>query len=233
MQPSGRGDRPPSRVERILGLLVPIGLVSGLFLAAGTPAWLPGWLYIAAVVAAVAGMRVFVSRRNPGLFARRARVGPGTPAWDKAWNLVFWVLMLAVLVTGALDSGRHHWTDLSIGWWPVGLVGMAASMVLSTWAMSVNPFFEGTVRIQAESGHKVVDAGPYAYIRHPGYVGLAALALSTPLMLLSCWAFVPATAATFWLVLRTFLEDRFLSTRLDGYREYANRVRFRLVPRVW
>ena len=79
----------------------------------------------------------------------------------------------------------------------------------------------------------MIDTGPYAYMRHPGYVGFSGWILSTPLLLSSPWAFVPALIAVGLLVVRTALEDRTLQAELPGYAEYATRVRFRLIPGVW
>jgi protein-S-isoprenylcysteine O-methyltransferase Ste14 len=99
--------------------------------------------------------------------------------------------------------------------------------------MVVNPFFEKTVRIQTDNGHRVIDKGPYAYVRHPGYVGFVGWIFSTPLLLASAWAFAPALLAAVGIVIRAALEDRTLHAELPGYPEYAARVRFRLIPEVW
>ena len=99
--------------------------------------------------------------------------------------------------------------------------------------MVVNPFFEKTVRIQTDRGHRVIDSGPYAYVRHPGYVGFLGWIFSTPLLLSSASAFVPALLAVILLVIRTALEDRTLRAELPGYAEYTDRVRFRLIPGIW
>ncbi len=117
--------------------------------------------------------------------------------------------------------------------WLLGVALFVPGWALVIWSMAVNPFFEKTVRIQTKRGHRVVDAGPYAYVRHPGYVGFAAWMLSTPLMLGSAWAFVPALLAVIGFAIRTALEDRTLQAELPGYADYAARVRFRLVPGVW
>ena len=99
--------------------------------------------------------------------------------------------------------------------------------------MVSNEFFSGVVRIQMERGHKVASAGPYQYVRHPGYVGITLLTLGTPLMLGSAWAFIPAGATVLLTVFRTALEDATLQRELDGYADYAARVRYRLLPGVW
>jgi protein-S-isoprenylcysteine O-methyltransferase Ste14 len=85
--------------------------------------------------------------------------------------------------------------------------------------MVVDPFFEKTVQIQTERGHRVIDTGPYAYVRHPGYVGFSAWIIATPLSLASTWALVPTVLAIAGIVIRTALEDRTLRKELPGYRE--------------
>lgn len=102
-----------------------------------------------------------------------------------------------------------------------------------TWAESVNRFFEPVVRIQTERGHKVIDAGPYAIVRHPGYVAFILVSVSTALCLGSVWALVPAGLASSLLVLRTQWEDQTLQAQLPGYKEYTQRVRSKLIPGVW
>jgi protein-S-isoprenylcysteine O-methyltransferase Ste14 len=97
----------------------------------------------------------------------------------------------------------------------------------------VNKFFEPGVRIQVERGHRVVDTGPYAVVRHPGYVGACLLCAGTALALGSLWALVPAGLCASILILRTHWEDQTLQGELMGYRDYARRVRFRLIPRLW
>jgi len=103
----------------------------------------------------------------------------------------------------------------------------------ANWSMIVNPFFEKTVRIQSEHDHQVIDCGPYAFVRHPGYVGFLGWILTTPVLLGSSWAWPPAILAAGALVVRTWLEDRTLRDELAGYADYAERVPNRLIPGVW
>ncbi|MDD5540766.1 MAG: isoprenylcysteine carboxylmethyltransferase family protein, partial [Candidatus Marinimicrobia bacterium] len=105
--------------------------------------------------------------------------------------------------------------------------------VLLVWAMVSNAFFVATVRIQKDRSQIVVSRGPYRFIRHPGYLGTLLLHWGVPLMLNSLWAFIPAGLITLVLVIRTFLEDKMLQAELPGYKEYAGRVRYRLLPGIW
>ena len=134
---------------------------------------------------------------------------------------------------GQAYQARDGVTSLPAATWSLGVVIFVPGAAILTWSMVVNPFFEKTVRIQTDRGHRVVDAGPYSIVRHPGYVGFIGWSLGIPLLLGSRWAFVPASLAVIGLALRTALEDRTLRAELAGYPEYAERVRFRLLPGVW
>ena len=93
--------------------------------------------------------------------------------------------------------------------------------------------FEKTVRIQTERGHRVIDTGPYAVVRHPGYAGLCLFMLASALALESLYALIPAALVVMVLIVRTALEDRMLLEELPGYEAYAQQTRFRLLPGVW
>lgn len=84
-----------------------------------------------------------------------------------------------------------------------------------------------------DRGHVVVTSGPYRFVRHPGYTGISAFTLATPLIQNSRFAFVPALLTAAMTALRTILEDRTLRNELDGYADYARRVRYKLVPSSW
>ena len=212
------------------GLLAAVW-VSALFASAGTVRWTAGWVYVAIVGIGLALHRAFVAARNPRVLARRDRIGAGTKRWDAVWLAIHWPLMLAAPIVAGIDTMRLHHGRLAA--WMVVLGGalFAAGMALSAHAMAVNPYFEGTARIQPDQ--RVIDIGLYRRLRHPGYAGLMLWALSSPFLLRSEMAFVPAVLAAAWIALRTVLEDRMLRRELPGYEGYAQRVRWRLVPGLW
>ena len=204
----------------------------GPFLIAGGLAWHVGIAYYCVLIVGTLANQLTVKRKSAEIYKQRQELGKGTPTWDMVWNLVFWPLMALTPHVAALGV-RFGWPRLPLTCWPAGLLVYGCGMALSAWAMISNRHFEGTVRIQSERDHRVVDTGPYATIRHPGYLGLILWALASPLLLLSAWAFVPAAVVAGWIVLRTALEDRFLKRGLVGYTDYAARVRSRLVPHIW
>jgi protein-S-isoprenylcysteine O-methyltransferase Ste14 len=204
-----------------------------IFVPAGRLDWGAGWVCLSLMVIGFSAVTAHVLRRTPSLLGRRARPGAGTPAWDYVLVSAFQLGFAAILIAGGLDGGRHHWAPLPAWLQASGVLLLAASLGVLGWAMGENPHFEATVRIQAELGHRVITTGPYRVMRHPGYAAGIALLLGMALTLGSGVALVAAVLTALALVVRTALEDRFLMSRLPGYREFAQRTRYRLVPGVW
>ena len=221
--------------KRIALIIVAVTVfVCGLFALAGRWDWMQGWAYLAVLIIGSAANDGILWRKNPDLLRRRGRFGKGTKTWDKVILVIFGLTSVMVMIVGALDSGRYHWSEMTLWLWPLGAALYITGQAIVTWCMVVNPFFEKTVRIQEDQNHKVIDTGPYRIVRHPGYTAIIlGLVLGSPLMLGSWWAFIPAILTAIGLVVRTTLEDRVLQAELEGYREYAKRVPFRLVPYVW
>jgi protein-S-isoprenylcysteine O-methyltransferase Ste14 len=216
--------------------LVVTWLVMGaaLFLSAGTLQWLHGWLFLAIFLGVTLVSMAWLSRVNPEIFVARSRVtGEGTKRWDRVMLWLLLVGYVAVLIVAALDDGRFHWAPAPP--WAVlaGYVLIIAGSFGAGWAQAVNRHFEPSVRIQSDRDHHVVTSGPYAYVRHPGYIFGTVLSLGIALALGSWWALVPAALATALLAVRTSLEDATLQRELPGYAEFAARVRYKWIPGVW
>src|SRR5262245_5421561 len=212
---------------------MPLWLFLLMFLPAGTWAWMKGWLFIGVLLVLGVAAWVFMLRVNPDLLAARVNAHEGTKSWDKVLLAFLFLTMLAIFPVAALDDERFRWSSLA--WWAV-LLGYAllfAGVALLTWAQAVNKFFEPTVRIQADRGQTVIDTGPYAVVRHPGYASWLPISVGLALCLGSLWALIPAGLSMAVLILRTRWEDQTLQAELPGYKEYAQRVSYRLLPGVW
>jgi protein-S-isoprenylcysteine O-methyltransferase Ste14 len=220
------------RLVRFL-FAVPVYFGLFMFLPAGTLAWVRGWVFIAVFVGSLAIVGVYLWRVNPEVVVARTGVQTGTKPWDKVLLSFLLPAFYAIIPVAALDDGRFHWFPLP--WWvsAIGYVLFFAAMALVTWAEAVNKFFEVTVRLQTDRGQSVIDTGPYTIVRHPGYVAGIVLSVGAALCLGSLWALVPAGMASALLMLRTRWEDQMLQAELPGYKEYAERVRYRLLPGVW
>ena len=232
---TGKQARPNrSRIRLILGILSIFLYIAAFFWCAGRLDWLEGWGFLILMVCGQTVHTLYLRRKNPELIKRRSIIGENTKKWDKIWLTFFAILYMVIVFVGALDAGRYGWSRMPDWLWPVGGVIYLSSLVLLTWAMAVNKHFEKTVRIQHDRNHQVVDSGPYRIVRHPGYIGvILGFVLPIPLLLGSWWAGIPACVMAGWIVLRTILEDRTLREELDGYQDYARRVRYRLIPYVW
>lgn len=214
----------------ILGVTV---LVVLLFLSGGRLDYWQAWAYILLNIFFI-GLTNWVLRDNPSLLRERIFPGLGVKSWDKAYSAVATPLYFLSLVLAGLDAGRRHWTPhlpllLYIG--TIVLFCLGQSLML--WAKRANNFFSSVVRIQADRGQTVCCEGPYRFVRHPGYLGGLAFGLSAPILLGSVVALIPSLVAALILVVRTALEDNTLLAELDGYRQYAKAVRFRLLPYIW
>ena len=214
--------------------LASLGFFAALiFWPAGTIDWLQGWLYFGLFSTSASLTLVYLRRVNPEVIKHRLQFKKGTKRWDKLWAVFFAPAFIAIYVVAGFDAVRYQWSTMPWWLWLAGLAVWLPGNALLTWAMGVNPFFEKTVRIQTERGHHVIDTGPYRFVRHPGYLGFSGWCLATPLLLGSWWSLLAALLSLAALAVRTRLEDRTLQEELTGYRDYASRVRYRLIPGIW
>jgi protein-S-isoprenylcysteine O-methyltransferase Ste14 len=193
------------------------------------------WLYFLIFQVNYLGSAFFQFKVNPELIVQRLKVRRGgSKSWDevlmRATNLIALVLIPCV---AGLDIGRFQWSSIKIIYVPLGILLVFFSSVLLNWAMMVNPYFEPTVRIQSDRGHRVIMTGPYNIVRHPGYLAGILYALSTPIIFGTTYTFIPAGLYVFSTIFRTFLEDEALKKELNGYSEYVSRTKYRLFPGVW
>lgn len=212
-------------------LLVQIAIF---FVSAGHIAFRPWVLFSAFFLSTFAGTLIQY-KLDPGLLAVRLKIKrKGSKLWDEILMRVSnLTLLVLVPVIAGLDVGRFHWSTLDIWFVVVGLVPLAISTVLLNWAMSVNPHFEPTVRIQKDRGHQVISSGPYGIVRHPGYLAAILFALSIPLIIGSVFTFVPVGIYICLMTIRTLLEERTLQKELNGYSEDTENVKYRLFPYLW
>lgn len=201
-----------------------------LFVSAGTLAWVWSWAYIAVYVLFNAAMLFILPRE---LLAERGKPQKNVKKWDKVLMGIGIPFGFTTFLIAGMDK-RFQWTPaVSVNMHIVCLALFVLGNVIIGWSMASNRFFSMGVRIQDERGHKVAEGGPYKYIRHPGYAGIIINAVSTPLLLGSLWAFIPAILSAAIFVVRIVFEDRTLQNELDGYKEYTEKVRYRLMPGIW
>jgi protein-S-isoprenylcysteine O-methyltransferase Ste14 len=197
--------------------------------------WWEAWVYAIIGILSFAISRVLAARRYPDLIAERARYlqYENAKTWDKLLAPLLGFGGVMVLLIAGLDALFDWSPAFSLTVKILSLVIILAGYALGSYALIENRFFSGMARIQTERGHQVVSSGPYRWIRHPGYAGALLTYLVIPFLLDSGWAFLPAMLSNALLVIRTDLEDKTLQNELEGYRDYARRVSYRLLPGVW
>jgi protein-S-isoprenylcysteine O-methyltransferase Ste14 len=232
-QPGQKPSLERSGIRRIVQVLVSILLIGVLlFLSAGRLDWLWGWLFLAGWLLLILPSAVVMSR-FPDLINERGRRAENIKGWDKVLMGIYSLLLFATPVVAGLDAVRFGWSAMPLALHVIGVVFSIPAMIMPLWAMSANAYLSTMVRIQDDRGQQVVTTGPYRYVRHPMYVGTVFFGLCIPLFLGSWWAFIPCGLIVVIFIIRTALEDRTLREELPGYAEYAQRVRYRLLPGIW
>jgi len=234
-QPSDRTDV-SAGIKRYLakGFFAKLLMVAILFLSAGRLDWVMGWALVGVYVSWDIVTVLILIPKSPGLIAERARIQEGTKKWDLvlATLAASFTPMVTWIVAG-LDV-RFGWTTgIPLVAQVAALFIVALGFALVAWAMASNEFFSTMFRIQEERGHTVASGGPYQFVRHPGYVGAIMFQLGSPIALGSLWALIPSGLSAILYVVRTALEDRTLQEELDGYKDYVQLVRYRLLPGIW
>ena len=218
-------------VKRLVQVLFQMVLFAVLlFVSAGQIKWTWAWIYLGTFVLIVT-VNAFILPYD--LIVERGKSKENVKKWDRVIMTLNIIPALGLLIVAGLDY-RFSWSPMLPGWLPVvSLLIMIFANGLFTWAMISNHFFSTAVRIQFDRTHRVATSGPYKYIRHPGYVGFIVINLATPLVLGSLWALIPGIIMAILFIIRTALEDSTLREELEGYCEYAQKVRYRLIPGIW
>ncbi|MCR4407110.1 MAG: isoprenylcysteine carboxylmethyltransferase family protein [Anaerolineae bacterium] len=218
-------------IREILGSFLTAAILLG---TAGRLDWVMAWVLVGVYLVGTGATALTVISTHPEMLAERTGPKKGAKGWDMAILSLMGVLEIVKYMVAGLDM-RWGWSPpIPLALQLAGvMIAVLAYDVILVWAMAVNAFFAQTVRIQEERRHTVVTGGPYRYVRHPGYIGSILFQLATPLILGSWWAFIPAGLIVLLTIVRTALEDRTLREELDGYKEYSQRVRYRLLPGVW
>jgi protein-S-isoprenylcysteine O-methyltransferase Ste14 len=216
------------RVVYFIGLLIVI-----LFLPAGTLHWPEAWVFLIMYLTVTTIFGLYMRFKDPELYKERTSVKKDTKPFDRIILVCYLIAFVGMLVLTGFDAVRFRWSAVPL--W-LKIVSFAGFFPVSYVFLSVtahNTFLSGTVRIQNERGHHVCTTGPYRIVRHPMYTAIILLAFLIPPALGSFYGWIGSAVVTLIFLIRTYLEDRTLQTELEGYREYARKVRFRLVPGIW
>ena len=223
-------------VNLIVQTIVWFGFMGAIiFFAAGTTEYAGGWLYLGIMVALAIVLGAHVMRVDPGLLRERLKppVQKDQPLADKLVVIPVLLLMFGGMAFMAADAARWRWSTMphSVQW--AGCALLLASIAFMYWTMRVNSFAAPVVKIQRDRGQAVITTGPYAFVRHPLYFGALFYIAATSLVLGSWWGIATVPILVLLLGIRIGIEEKTLRGGLDGYDDYARRVRWRLIPFVW
>jgi protein-S-isoprenylcysteine O-methyltransferase Ste14 len=209
--------------------------VGVLFGAAGTLHWPSGWAYIALFMGVSLAISLWLAYADPGLLVER--MSSPFQREQKSWDRLFlggvMVVYIAWVVLMALDARRFGWSDIPVWAQVLGAVMIVASYLGIAWVFHTNSFAAPVIKIQAERRQTVISTGPYAWVRHPMYAFAVWQFVGAPLMLGSWWGLAATPLMVLAVALRALGEERMLRTELEGYVDYARRVRWRFAPGVW
>lgn len=206
-----------------------------IFGAAGTMHYTGGWLYLGEMVALSVVFGAYGVRVDPALLRERLKppVQKDQPLADKLVLIPILLLVFAGMGFMAADAARWHWSMMPpyVQWAGCGL--LLAAFLFMYWTMRTNSFAAPVVKIQKDRGQVVITTGPYAVVRHPMYFGALFYFAGTSLVLGSWWGLATVPIFTLLLGIRIGIEEKALRTGLEGYDDYARRVRWRLIPFIW
>jgi protein-S-isoprenylcysteine O-methyltransferase Ste14 len=218
-------------IRFVAGIVV---MSAAFFGSAGTLAWPEAWLYMILQYSFSTILAIWLKKHNPDLLKdRMAFLKPTAKVWDKVILLISTIVFVPFLILPGLDAVRFQWSSIPPLIKMVGFIGIILSLILVFWVMRENTYLSRIVEIQKERGHRVITTGPYQYVRHPMYFGVIVLFFSIPVALGSLWSLIPSAVLTLLILIRTYLEDKTLREELEGYKSYAEKVRYKIIPGIW
>ena len=230
--------RPTPIITGLTVVAVPVGilgLATLMLWLSGDWRWVEGWIFGAWWVSFAAALLWWLRFKDPALLAERMRMpgSGGESRSDVAILIGIKVCFLALVVLPALDM-RFGWTPRLPLWSEIcGGVLLLGGSVPFFRAFTDNTYASQLVRIQSERGQHVIDTGVYGFVRHPMYLGASLVFVGAALLLSSVYGLLAGLAMVGLLILRIFGEEKLLARDLEGYKEYLQKVRYRLVPHVW
>ncbi len=221
-----------------------------LFWPAGTIYWVEGWIYLGIFFISFSFILVSLNNKNPEILINRMKMKKesfrikkdiaGTESniikkasgTDKFILPLFAIFFAAVFVIPAFDK-RYIWSNIWLWIEIIGFVLLIISFYIVYRAMLENAYASKVLDIREDSGQKLIDTGPYAIVRHPMYSGFGLMIISLALGLGSWYALIPAILAIIFLGIRIKYEEAMLVEGLEGYREYKERVKSKIIPKIY
>ena len=206
-----------------------------LFGGAGTLDWPSGWAFLAVFGLCSVSLSTWLAFADPGLLDERMKplVQKAQKTWDKLFLLVVGVAFLAWTALMGIDARRFQWSHVPLSLQVFGAILQVVSYAGIAWVFRTNSFAAPVIKMQKERRQRVTSTGPYAFVRHPMYAFGSLSFFAAPMMTGSLWALATLPPIFLALHLRTLGEEAMLLAELEGYEDYARRLRWRYAPGVW
>jgi len=213
-------------IRLITGIIVLAGMF---FLTAGTFVYKEAWGYMATLFIPMFFVFIYLIKKDPDLLARRMKMKEKEKEQKLIIKLSYIPFLISFLLPG-FDK-RFGWSDV-----PLAVVILADFLVFVSYiifflVLKENSYASRIVEVEAEQ--KVISSGPYAKVRHPMYSVVLSMYILSPIALGSYWAVIPMIFIIPVIVARILNEEEVLTRDLDGYKEYTQKTRYRLIPGIW
>jgi len=213
-------------IRFVLAIIV---LVLIFFLPAGSIKFWEAWVYMGILFTPMIFVLIYLLKKDPELLERRMKMKE-----KEEPQKVFVKLSILVFLTAFIIPGfdyRFEWSEV-----PFVVIIIADLFIFIGYLLFFLVLKENTHAsriIEVGKGQKVISTGPYAIIRHPMYVAVLMMYILSPLALGSYWAVLAVLPLPALIILRIKNEEKILIDKLSGYREYTQKVKYRLIPYIW
>jgi protein-S-isoprenylcysteine O-methyltransferase Ste14 len=207
-----------------------------LFFLAGDWRWTEGWVFSVIFLAMCYGTLIYLYFHDPALLKERfgSPIQETQKPWDKVLLLLFFVEFIVWWAIMPLDARRFGWSPAFPFWTKAsGTLLLILAVYIVFEALKENTFAAPVVKMQKERGQKVISTGLYAIVRHPMYAGAVLLFIAAPLLLGSVWGLLLGLLLIVTIGVRSLGEEAMLKEELEGYRDYMQKVKWRMIPFVF
>ena len=199
-----------------------------IFLPAGTYFWLEAWVCL--LIACVGFGFQIIWFRNAPIMQSRASIQVPIEKWDKILYFFLLLGIFSTLIIAGLDY-RFNKPEIPLLIKIAGYLIVCLSFILFFLVLRENVHLLKIVVVTEDQ--QVSSTGPYSLVRHPHYLAVSLLMLSLPFGLGTLFALIPAILTVILLMIRSKFEEEILKQELPGYSEYVEKVRYRLLPKIW